>query len=81
MQAEVKRRVDILEYMRKTGVTSHRDVAKIVSSYYKNPKVVMEEIRNVLYEGGVPTLFVKLQPVAVQPQIPSQQFQQVQTQV
>jgi flagellar protein FlaI len=69
MQAEVKRRVDILEYMRKIGVVSHRDVAKLVSSYYKNPKVVMEEVRRVLYEGAQPMLLQRPQQPAPPPKL------------
>ena len=45
MEREVKRRVEILEYMRKTGVNNYRQVAKIVSAYYRNPERVMKEIR------------------------------------
>lgn len=58
MQAEVKRRVDILEYMRKIGVGNYRDVAKIVSAYYKNPGEVIDEVRRVL-KGGEPKPLVK----------------------
>jgi flagellar protein FlaI len=64
MQAEVKRRVDILEYMRKVQVVNHRDVAKIISTYYKNPKTVMDEVRKVLYEGAQPELFASLKTLA-----------------
>lgn len=45
MEREVKRRVDILEYMKKMGVDSYLQVAKIVSSYYRNPDKVMREVR------------------------------------
>ncbi len=50
MEREVKRRKDILEYMKKIGVRNYRDVARIVSSYYKDKKKVMEEVRKVLSE-------------------------------
>lgn len=50
MEREVKRRKDILEYMRKIGVRDYRGVAKIVSSYYKDKEKVMEEVRRVLSE-------------------------------
>ncbi len=50
MEREVKRRKDILEYMRKIGVSNYREVAKIVSAYYKDKKKVMEEVRRVLSE-------------------------------
>ena len=50
MEREVKRRKDILEYMRKIGVSNYREVARIVSAYYKDKKKVMEEVRRVLEE-------------------------------
>jgi len=50
MEREVKRRKDILEYMKKIEVTNYRDVARIVSSYYKDKQKVMEEVRRVLSE-------------------------------
>ena len=45
MEREVKRRVDILEYMKKTGVDNYRHVAKIISAYYKDPEKVLKEVR------------------------------------
>ena len=45
MEREMQRRVEILEYMRKTGVNNYRQVAKIVSAYYRNPERVMKDIR------------------------------------
>ncbi len=45
MEREVKRRMDILEYMMKIGVNNYRQVAKIVSAYYKDPEKVMREVR------------------------------------
>ncbi len=45
MEREVKRRIDILEYMKKIGVSNYRQVAKIVSAYYKDPEKVLKEVR------------------------------------
>ncbi len=45
MEREVKRRIDILEYMKKIGVNNYRQVAKIVSAYYKDPERVLKEVR------------------------------------
>lgn len=45
MEREVKRRMDILEYMKKIGVNNYRQVAKIVSAYYKDAEKVMKEVR------------------------------------
>jgi len=49
MDREIKRRVDILNYMKEIGVKNHRQVSKIISDYYKNPDAVMKEVRRVLY--------------------------------
>ncbi|NYT12454.1 MAG: type II/IV secretion system ATPase subunit [Methanomassiliicoccales archaeon] len=48
MEREIKRRVDILDYMKLTGVDNYRQVAKIVSAYYRDPKRIMEEVTNTL---------------------------------
>ena len=52
MERELKRRVDILEYMKKVGIDSHRKVATIISAYYKDPERVMKEVRAKLAEGA-----------------------------
>ena len=53
MEREIKRRVDILEYMKKVGVDNHRMVATIISAYYKDPDKVMKEVKAKLAEGPV----------------------------
>ena len=45
MEREVRRRVEILDYMKKGGATNYKEVAKIISAYYKYPDKLMEEIR------------------------------------
>lgn len=52
MERELKRRVDILEYMKKVNVDNHRKVATIISAYYKDPEKVMKEVRAKLAEGA-----------------------------
>jgi len=52
MERELKRRVDILEYMKKVGIDNHRKVATIISAYYKDPEKVMKEVRAKLAEGA-----------------------------
>jgi len=57
MEQEVKRRIDIFDYMRKINVQNYREVAKIVSSYYKDPDETMKMVREVLAQqagGGQP---------------------------
>lgn len=52
MEREIKRRVDILEYMKKVGMDNHKRVATIISAYYKDPDKVMKEVRAKLAEGA-----------------------------
>ncbi len=52
MEREIKRRVDILEYMKKVNIDNHRKVATIISAYYKDPEKVMKEVRAKLAEGA-----------------------------
>ncbi len=48
MEQEVKRRIDIFDYMRKINVQNYREVAKIVSAYYKDPDETMKIVRDAL---------------------------------
>jgi flagellar protein FlaI len=48
MEREVKRRVDILMYMRKIGIVAYSDVARIVSAYYDHPEELMQEVKEGL---------------------------------
>ncbi len=50
MELEVKRRGKILKYMEKLGVRYYRDVARVVSAYYKNPDEVLKRVDEVLSE-------------------------------
>ncbi|HEV8594357.1 MAG TPA: type II/IV secretion system ATPase subunit [Thermoplasmata archaeon] len=54
MEQEVKRRIDIFDYMRKIQIKNYREVAKIVSSYYKDPDDTMKMVREALAQqaGG-----------------------------
>ncbi len=45
MAEELKIRQDILEYMRKKGITHYEDVAKIVVMYYREPEKLMKMVR------------------------------------
>lgn len=49
MREEFKRRVEIVEWMGKTNVRHYKDVARIVSGYYKDPDTLMRQIRSELY--------------------------------
>jgi flagellar protein FlaI len=49
MKEEVKRREEILEWMRKTNVRNFIDVSKIISAYYKNPEETIKNVRKELY--------------------------------
>lgn len=48
MEQEVKRRIDIFAYMRKIGMDNYKEVAKLVSSYYKDPEAVIKKAREEL---------------------------------
>ncbi|MGC9137564.1 MAG: type II/IV secretion system ATPase subunit [Thermoplasmata archaeon] len=50
MEIEVKRRELVLEYMEKENVSNYRDVARIVSEYYKDPDGVIERVQEKLKE-------------------------------
>jgi len=45
LMQELKRRQDILEWMRKKGITHYEDVAKIVVTYYREPEKLMKMVR------------------------------------
>jgi flagellar protein FlaI len=54
MEQEVKRRLDLFEYMKRTQVSNYREVAKIVSSYYKDPERMIKIVRETLQAQGIP---------------------------
>jgi len=46
MERELQRRVEILNYLSKKGASNYRQVAKVISAYYRNPERVMKDIRD-----------------------------------
>jgi Type IV secretory pathway, VirB11 components, and related ATPases involved in archaeal flagella biosynthesis len=50
MREELKRRQEVLEWMRIKKIRHYKDVAKILISYYREPEVVIERVRMELYE-------------------------------
>jgi flagellar protein FlaI len=50
MREELKRRQELLEWMRVKMIRHYRDVAKMLISYYRDPESVMELVRSDLYE-------------------------------
>ncbi len=52
MEQEIKRRLDIFDYMKKIGVQNYKDVARIVSSYYKDPEGTIKVVRETLQAHG-----------------------------
>lgn len=48
MEQEVRRRIEIFNYMKKIGLQRHTEVARIVSSYYKDPDAVYSKAKEVL---------------------------------
>ncbi len=55
MEQEIKRRLDIFGYMKKTGVQNYKDVARIVSGYYRDPEGMIKIVRETLQAQGVQT--------------------------
>ncbi len=45
LMKESKRRQDVLEWMKKKGITHYEDVAKIVVTYYREPEKLMKMVR------------------------------------
>ncbi|MEE9490419.1 MAG: type II/IV secretion system ATPase subunit [Thermoplasmata archaeon] len=48
MEQEVRRRIGLFKYMSKIGLDKHTDVAKLVSSYYKDPDAVYKKAQEAL---------------------------------
>ncbi len=48
MEQEVKRRIDIFRYMKKIGMDNYKEVARLVSSYYKDPDGLIKKARDEL---------------------------------
>ncbi len=55
MREELKRRQEVLEWMRIKKIRYYKDVSKILISYYRDPEPVIQRVRADLYgEGGSP---------------------------
>jgi flagellar protein FlaI len=50
MREELKRRQEILEWMRIKKLRHYKDVSKVLISYYRDPEAVMDIVRGDLYE-------------------------------
>ncbi len=50
MKEELKRRQEILEWMRLKKIRHFQEVSKVLLSYYRDPETVMELVRSDLYE-------------------------------
>ncbi|MCX6688291.1 MAG: type II/IV secretion system ATPase subunit [Methanoregula sp.] len=50
MREELKRRQEVLEWMRTRKIRHYKDVAKILISYYREPEEVISRVRKDLYE-------------------------------
>jgi flagellar protein FlaI len=49
MKEEFQRRIEILKFMVKTNVDNHKEVARMVSGYYRTPEAIMREVYMKLY--------------------------------
>ncbi|RXE57232.1 secretion system protein E [Methanoculleus taiwanensis] len=53
MREELKRRQEVLEWMRLKKIRHYKDVAKILISYFRDPETVIQRVRAEIYgEGG-----------------------------
>ncbi|MDD4254964.1 MAG: ATPase, T2SS/T4P/T4SS family [Methanofollis sp.] len=52
MREELKRRQEILEWMRRQKIRHFRDVSKMLISYFRDPDAVMDVVRHDLYGEG-----------------------------
>ena len=50
MREELKRRQEVLEWMRIKKIRHYKDVAKILISFFRDPESVIEKVRKDLYE-------------------------------
>ena len=50
MREELKRRQEVLEWMRIKKIRHYKDVAKTLISYHRDPEAVIEKVRKDLYE-------------------------------
>ncbi|NMB77942.1 MAG: Flp pilus assembly complex ATPase component TadA [Methanomicrobiales archaeon] len=50
MREELKRRQEVLEWMRIKKIRHYKDVSKVLISYHRDPEVVLEKVRKDLYE-------------------------------
>jgi len=50
MREELKRRQEVLEWMRTRKIRHYKDVAKILISYHRDPEEVILRVRKDLYE-------------------------------
>ncbi len=50
MREELKRRQEVLEWMRIKKIRHYKDVSKILISYHRDPEVVIENVRKDIYE-------------------------------
>lgn len=52
MREELKRRQEVLEWMRIKKIRHFKDVSKILVSYFRDPETVIQRVRSDLYGGG-----------------------------
>ena len=50
IREELKRRQEVLEWMRIKKIRHFRDVSNILVSYFRDPEAVVQKVRSDLYE-------------------------------
>jgi len=46
MDAELRRRVDIVKYLCEKDITDYREISNIIVAYYKEPQETIQKIRD-----------------------------------
>jgi hypothetical protein len=54
MEAEFQRRVSVVQYLAKNRINDYRQLWKLVTAYYKDPKEVMARIETPVPVPGTP---------------------------
>jgi flagellar protein FlaI len=45
LKEELKRRYEILEWMRRKGIKNYRDVTKVIVTYYRAPEKILRRVK------------------------------------
>jgi flagellar protein FlaI len=52
VKEELRKRTEVIEWMTKKNIRHYKEVANIVSAYYKDPEAIIKKVRVELYESA-----------------------------